>query len=104
MPVLCGTAFKNKGVQPLLDAIVDYLPSPTRRAGGQGRQAGQRRGRVPRPSSDEEPLSALAFKIMTDPFVGSLTFVRVYSGVLKSGSQVAQLGQGQQASASAACC
>ena len=87
VPVLCGTAFKNKGVQPLLDAIVDFLPSPTDVPAVKGVKPDSDEA-VSRASSDEEPLSALAFKIMTDPFVGSLTFVRVYSGVLKSGSQV----------------
>ena len=87
VPVLCGTAFKNKGVQPLLDAIVDYLPSPTDVPAVKGVKPDSDETMV-RQSSDDEPLSALAFKIMTDPFVGSLTFVRVYSGVLKTGSQV----------------
>ncbi len=87
VPVLCGSAFKNKGVQPLLDAVVDFLPSP--------QDVGSVRGvsvdgetvmkRLP---SDEEPFSALAFKIMNDPFVGSLTFARIYSGVLNSGNAV----------------
>ena len=87
VPVLCGTAFKNKGVQPLLDAIVDFLPSPTDVPAVKGVKPDSDEP-LSRASSDDEPLSALAFKIMTDPFVGSLTFVRVYSGVLKSGSQV----------------
>ncbi len=87
VPVLCGTAFKNKGVQPLLDAVVDYLPSPVEVPDMKGVKPGTDEA-VTRKSSDDEPLSALAFKIMTDPFVGSLTFVRVYSGVLKSGESV----------------
>ncbi len=87
VPVLCGTAFKNKGVQPLLDAIVDFLPSPAEVPAVKGVKPDSDEP-VTRESSDSEPLSALAFKIMTDPFVGSLTFVRVYSGVLKSGTQV----------------
>jgi elongation factor G len=87
VPVLCGTAFKNKGVQPLLDAIVDFLPSPSEVPAVKGVKPDSDEP-VTRESSDSEPMSALAFKIMTDPFVGSLTFVRVYSGVLKSGTQV----------------
>ncbi len=87
VPVFLGSAFKNKGVQPLLDAVVDFLPSPT--------DVGAVRGvsvdgetEMKRMPSDDEPFSALAFKIMNDPFVGSLTFVRVYSGVLESGASV----------------
>ncbi|MEX0921332.1 MAG: elongation factor G [Rhodovibrionaceae bacterium] len=87
VPVLCGTAFKNKGVQPLLDAVVDYLPSPTDVAAIRGVKPGTDE-EVLRRSSDDEPMSALAFKIMTDPFVGSLTFARVYSGSLSKGSSV----------------
>ncbi len=87
VPVLNGSAFKNKGVQPLLDAIVDYLPSPTDVPPVKGIKPGTEEV-LTRPSSDDAPTSALAFKIMTDPFVGSLTFVRVYSGVIASGSQV----------------
>ena len=85
VPVLCGSAFKNKGVQPLLDAVVDYMPSPL--------DVPAIKGVLPdsdveetRPSSDDEPFSALAFKIMNDPFVGSLTFTRIYSGKLAKGS------------------
>ncbi len=87
VPVLNGAAFKNKGVQPLLDAVVDYLPSPADVAAIRGVKAGSDET-VVRHSSDEEPFSALAFKIMTDPFVGSLTFIRIYSGILASGSFV----------------
>jgi elongation factor G len=87
VPVLCGSAFKNKGVQPLLDAVVDYLPSPVDVPAVRGIKPGSEEV-VERKSDDSEPLSALAFKIMTDPFVGSLTFVRIYSGVLEGGSQV----------------
>ncbi len=87
VPILCGTAFKNKGVQPLLDAVVDYLPSPTDVAAIRGIKPGTEE-EVLRKSSDDEPMSALAFKIMTDPFVGSLTFARVYSGCLTKGSSV----------------
>ncbi|MGH7087879.1 MAG: elongation factor G, partial [Stellaceae bacterium] len=87
VPVLCGSAFKNKGVQPLLDAVVDYLPAPTDVAAINGVKMGSDEA-VVRKSSDDEPFAGLAFKIMTDPFVGSLTFVRVYSGVIASGAQV----------------
>src|SRR5690554_3731864 len=87
VPVFCGTAFKNKGVQPLLDGVVAYLPSPLDIPDIKGVKPGTD-DPVVRKTSDEEPLAALAFKIMTDPFVGSLTFVRVYSGALKKGSQV----------------
>jgi elongation factor G len=87
VPVLLGTAFKNKGVQPLLDAVVDFLPSPSEVPDIRGVKPGTDEAMV-RKSSDDEPMSALAFKIMSDPFVGSLTFVRIYSGSLKKGSQV----------------
>ncbi|MEG1536852.1 MAG: GTP-binding protein, partial [Clostridiales bacterium] len=83
-PVLCGSSFKNKGVQQLLDAIVDYLPSPLDVPAITG--VDKDGEPVVRHSSDEEPFSALAFKIMTDPYVGKLTFFRVYSGCLKNGS------------------
>ncbi len=86
VPVLCGTAFKNKGVQALLDAIVEYMPSPTEVPAIRGVLENEQEGT--RKSSDDEPFAALAFKIATDPFVGSLTFFRVYSGVLKSGDTV----------------
>ncbi|OWK31609.1 elongation factor G [Sphingomonas dokdonensis] len=84
VPVVCGSAFKNKGVQPLLDAVVDFLPSPLDVPAIKGVKLD---GETPdeRPSSDEAPFSALAFKIMNDPFVGSLTFARIYSGVLTKG-------------------
>jgi elongation factor G len=87
VPVLNGSAFKNKGVQPLLDAVVDFLPAPTDVTAVSGIKMGTEET-VERKCSDEEPLSALAFKIMTDPFVGSLTFVRLYSGTLATGQQV----------------
>ncbi len=87
VPVLCGSAFKNKGVQPLLDAVVDYLPAPTDVTAIKGIKMGSNEP-VVRRCSDDEPFAGLAFKIMSDPFVGSLTFVRVYSGVATSGSQV----------------
>ncbi len=86
VPVLCGSAFKNKGVQPLLDAVVDYLPAPTDVAAIKGVKMGSDEP-VVRKCSDDEPFAGLAFKIMTDPFVGSLSFVRVYSGVLATSSQ-----------------
>ncbi|MEQ8640120.1 MAG: elongation factor G [Alphaproteobacteria bacterium] len=87
VPVLCGSAFKNKGVQPLLDAVVDYLPSPTDVPPIRGVVPGTD-DEIKRTNSDEEPFAALAFKIMTDPFVGSLTFIRIYSGVLETGANV----------------
>jgi len=87
VPVLCGSAFKNKGVQPLLDAVTYYLPSPLDIGDTQGLKPDSDDADV-RKASDEEPFSGLAFKIMTDPFVGSLTFVRVYSGKIESGSYV----------------
>src|SRR5271170_7849003 len=87
VPVLCGSAFKNKGVQPLLDAVVEYLPSPSDVAAINGVKMGTDEP-VVRKCSDDEPFSGLAFKIMSDPFVGSLTFVRAYSGVLNTGTMV----------------
>ena len=86
-PVLCGSAFKNKGVQPLLDAVVDYLPSPVEVPAIKGINPKDDSEMV-RESSDDEPLSMLVFKIMNDPFVGSLTFARIYSGVVTSGSSL----------------
>ena len=85
VPILCGSAFKNKGVQPLLDAVVDFLPSPLDVPPTEGTKPGTDQVLVRRPE-DSEPLAALAFKIMSDPFVGSLTFARLYSGKLESGS------------------
>ena len=85
-PVLCGSAFKNKGVQSLLDAVVDYLPSPVDVPPIKG--IDPKGNEVVRRSSDDEPLAVLAFKIMDDPFVGSLTFCRIYSGVLNTGTQI----------------
>lgn len=87
-PVICGSSFKNKGVQTLLDAVVDYLPAPTDVKAIEGIDAKDEEKKITRESSDEAPFSALAFKIATDPFVGSLTFIRVYSGILESGSYV----------------
>ncbi|HEY5225633.1 MAG TPA: GTP-binding protein, partial [Methylovirgula sp.] len=87
IPILCGSAFKNKGVQPLLDAVVDYLPSPLDRDAIKGVDFDTGEDIVRNPS-DSEPLSVLAFKIMDDPFVGTITFARVYSGHLDSGTTV----------------
>src|SRR6266567_1560582 len=95
VPVICGSAFKNKGVQPLLDAVVDFLPSPLdvpsingvdpdKKADPENPDANQ----IDRPATDDAPFAALAFKIMTDPFVGQLTFFRVYSGVLTAGGNI----------------
>ena len=92
VPVLCGSAFKNKGVQPLLDAVVDYLPSPidVPAMAGKHPKSGEE---LYRQADDDAPVSALAFKIMSDPYVGQLTFVRVYSGVLRSGEAVINVGK-----------
>jgi len=87
VPVVAGSAFKNKGIQPLLDAVVDYLPSPVDVLPVEGTSLDGTEP-VVRRASDDQPFSALAFKIMTDPFVGHLTYIRVYSGVLKSGSYI----------------
>ncbi|QUS54426.1 elongation factor G [Pseudovibrio brasiliensis] len=95
VPVLCGTAFKNKGVQPLLDAVVDYLPSPVEVPAIKGIDA-KTEEETTRESSDEEPLGMLAFKVMNDPFVGSLTFARIYSGVLTKGSSVMNTVKGKR--------
>jgi elongation factor G len=92
--VICGSAFKNKGVQPLLDAVVDYLPSPLEIPPVRGVKPGAEEV-VTREASDSAPFSALAFKLMTDPFVGQLTFIRVYSGVLNSGSSVFNATKGR---------
>ncbi|MBU0798609.1 MAG: elongation factor G [Alphaproteobacteria bacterium] len=88
VPVICGSAFKNKGVQPLLDAVVDYLPAPTDVPNIVGLDVEDPEKEIIRKTSDDEPFSALAFKIMTDPFVGSLTFVRVYSGIVETGTSI----------------
>jgi elongation factor G len=85
VPVVCGSAFKNKGVQPLLDAVVDYLPSPLDIPDVQGVKMDSNEADS-RPATDEAPFSALAFKVMNDPFVGSLTFIRIYSGTLTKGT------------------
>jgi elongation factor G len=95
VPVFCGSAFKNKGVQTLLDGVVDYLPSPA----DVGEISGfniDTKEEIKRQLNDSEPLSALAFKVMADPFVGSLTFVRVYSGVLEAGSYVLNSTKGER--------
>ncbi len=94
-PVICGTAFKNKGVQNLLDAVVDYMPSPLDIPAIKGIDADSGE-EVERPASDDVPFSALGFKIMTDPFVGQLTFFRVYSGVINSGSYVFNSTKGKK--------
>jgi len=94
IPVTCGTAFKNKGVQQLLDAIVDYMPSPIDVPPIKG--ITKDGAEVERHSSDDEPFAALAFKIVTDPYVGRLSFIRVYSGVLKAGSYVLNASNGKK--------
>ncbi len=88
VPVLCGSAFKNKGVQPMLDAVIDYLPSPLDLPPTQGTRPNHLEDVLERKADDGEAFSALAFKIMTDPFVGKLTYIRVYSGTLTKGSSV----------------
>ena len=94
VPVTCGTAFKNKGVQLMLDAVIDYMPSPLDVKAIEGEL--EDGSKVERHSSDDEPFSALAFKVMTDPFVGRLTFLRVYSGKLTSGSYVLNATNGKK--------
>jgi elongation factor G len=94
-PVLCGTAFKNKGVQTLLDAVVDYLPSPLDIPPTQGTDPDHREKKLERKPADSEPFSGLAFKIMADSFVGQLVFVRVYSGHLKTGDGVMNTTRGK---------
>ena len=96
VPVLCGSAFKNKGVQPLLDAVVDFLPSPVELPPVEGVDPDDAEKRIARKSTDDEPFSALAFKVMTDPFVGSLTFARVYSGTVESGSSILNSVKGKR--------
>ena len=95
IPVLCGTAYRNKGVQMLLDAVVDYMPAPTDIPPIKGVNPDTEE-EDERPSSDDEPFSALAFKIMTDPYVGRLTFFRVYSGTIGAGSSVLNATKGQR--------
>jgi elongation factor G len=97
-PVLCGSSFKNKGVQPLLDAVIDYLPSPLDVPAVEGLEPGkdEEDGHpIPRKAADEEPFAALAFKVMSDPFVGKLTYFRVYSGKLSSGTRVLNANTGR---------
>ncbi len=95
-PVICGSAFKNKGVQPMLDAVVDYLPSPVDKPTTLANDPNQNGELVERPAKDDAPFSALVFKIMTDPFVGQLAFLRVYSGSLKSGDTVLNTSKGMK--------
>ena len=95
VPVLCGSAFKNKGVQPLLDAVVDFLPSPSDIGSTQCIDFDTEE-MIERKPQDEEPFSGLAFKIMTDPFVGTLTFVRIYSGTLETGSSISNTVKDQK--------
>ena len=94
-PVLCGTAFKNKGVQTLLDAVVDFLPSPLDIPPAEGTDPDNTEKVIQRKADDNEPFAALAFKIMADPFVGQLTFIRVYSGHLKTGDSVLNTTRGR---------
>lgn len=95
-PMLCGTAFKNKGVQRMLDAVIDYLPSPVDIPDVEGTDPDDEEKKLSRKADDEEKFSALAFKLMTDPFVGQLTFVRVYSGVLTKGETVLNAVKGKK--------
>ncbi|MDH0199857.1 elongation factor G [Comamonas aquatica] len=95
-PMLCGTAFKNKGVQRMLDAVIDYLPSPIDIPDVEGTDPDNEETKLSRKADDEEKFSALAFKLMTDPFVGQLTFVRVYSGVLTKGESVLNSVKGKK--------
>ena len=96
VPILSGSAFKNKGVQPLLDAIIDFMPAPTDVEAIKGIVPGKEDEEVVRESTDDQPFAALAFKVMTDPFVGSLTFVRVYSGVMESGKNILNSVKGEK--------
>jgi elongation factor G len=95
-PVLCGSAFKNKGVQPMLDAVVDYLPSPLDVPAAVGHAPGKEDEEVVRHATTDEPFAALAFKIATHPFFGKLTYIRVYSGTVESGSQVINATKGKK--------
>ncbi len=96
IPMVCGTSFKNKGIQPLLDAIVDYLPSPLEVAQIRGVDAEDEEKEITVKSEDNAPFAALAFKIMTDPFIGQLTFIRMYRGVLESGSYAVNTTKGKK--------
>lgn len=95
-PVLCGSAFKNKGVQPMLDAVIDYLPSPLDVPPAVGHVPGREDEEITRRPSTDEPFSALAFKVATHPFFGKLTYVRVYSGTVESGTQVINATKGKK--------
>ncbi|MDO5077003.1 elongation factor G [Corynebacterium sp.] len=95
-PVLCGTAYRNKGVQPLLDAVVDYLPNPLDIGEVEGHKLGDESEKITRKPSVDEPFSALAFKIAVHPFFGKLTFVRVYSGIVEPGAQVSNSTKGKK--------
>src|SRR6202030_1741014 len=95
-PVLCGSAFKNKGVQPILDAVVDYLPSPLDVPPAIGHAPGKEDEEIVRHASTDDPFAALAFKIATHPFFGKLTYIRVYSGKVDSGSQVINATKGKK--------
>jgi elongation factor G len=95
-PVLCGSAFKNKGVQPMLDAIVDYLPSPVDIPGVKGHKVGDEETVIERHADPSEPFAALAFKIMSDQHLGKLTYIRVYSGTLEAGTQVLNSTKGRK--------
>jgi len=95
-PVLCGSAFKNKGVQPMLDAVIDYLPSPLDVPPAIGHAPGKEDEEVVRKPSTDEPFSALAFKVATHPFFGKLTYIRVYSGTVEAGSQVINATKGKK--------
>jgi elongation factor G len=96
VPILCGSAFKNKGVQPMLDAVVDFLPSPLDIPPTEGIKPGKAEEEITRDHSDDAPFSALAFKIMTDPYVGKLTYLRVYSGTLEKGGTVENTTKGKK--------
>lgn len=96
VPVMCGSSFKNKGIQKLLDCIVDFLPSPLDMPPVEGHQVGNTEKVITRKPSVDEPASALAFKIVTDPYVGRLTYVRVYSGVIKAGSYILNTNSGKK--------
>ena len=96
IPVLCGTAFKNRGIQPLLDAIVAYMPAPTQKGVIKGTDVKDSEKEIELPIGDDAPFAALAFKVMTDPFVGRLTFFRVYTGIVEKGSYVLNSTKGQK--------
>ena len=96
VPVMCGSAFKNKGIQPVLDAVVAYLPAPIDLPPVQGFEPGNEESHMEHPPSDDAPFSALAFKIMTDPYVGKLTYLRVYSGVADKGDSVLNTVDGKK--------